>query len=278
MTQSAVVTKIAEDLFEEALRDYIGLWQIVRRVVLAWPSDDVEFVRRTTLVIVQDLLHRRMLAGDLSRTDGFDPWVTQAPENVCSRIATAWDQLGRLPDIGDICWFDRQSTVDTGQKVLRLQCEGIEPTALWRSVESLSIVAFAMPARQTFRAAWLFQLIFNNGSLIEFSSACTQIVGWQEVGSLNIRYSDESSDGRRAVGLALLRTDLPPFQVIALEKLVFEDDDVITECGLSFYEASGEEIVVSAGIPPGSVTIAAPFSKACFEPQFSNSVCKRERL
>jgi hypothetical protein len=61
-----------------------------------------------------------------------------------------------------------------------------------------------------------------------------------------------------------------------LEKLVYEDDDVISECGLVMYGVGGAEIIIAAGISPGSVSVAASFATGPFEPQFSLGTCRRE--
>lgn len=166
----------------------------------------------------------------------------------------------------------------TGQKVLRFQCEGIASKDIWKSRQGLSVVAYAMPLGQSLQAAWIFQLIFDDGSLLEFSSACTQVIGWQEVGSLNIQLIRHPSNEQSDKGSDLLKTDVPNFRLNSLAKLVYVDNDVSSECALVLCGVSGEEIVVSAGISPGSVSIAAPFSETSFEPQFSVSVCKRELL
>ncbi|MBU2284914.1 MAG: hypothetical protein KKC85_00590, partial [Gammaproteobacteria bacterium] len=68
------------------------------------------------------------------------------------------------------------------------------------------------------------------------------------------------------------------FRILTLSRLLYEDDDVISECALAFGGRDGEQIVIAAGIPPGSVSIAAPFSEEQFEPQFAMSTCRRESM
>ena len=166
----------------------------------------------------------------------------------------------------------------TGQKVLRLQCEGVAPEDIWKSVQGLSVVGYALPPGQSIQAAWIFQLIFDDGSLIDFSSACTQVAGWQEVGSLNMQLIRKLPKEQLDKGSDLLRTDVLNFRLNSLAKLAYADDDVSSECALVFCGENGEEIIVATGIPPGSVSISAPFLETSFEPEFSVSECKRELL
>ena len=75
-----------------------------------------------------------------------------------------------------------------------------------------------------------------------------------------------------------MRVDVPPFRVTSLIKLVYEDNNFSSECGIAIGGANEEEIVVATGISPGSVSVSAPFSTSTFEPEFSVSECKREFL
>lgn len=162
-----------------------------------------------------------------------------------------------------------------GQKVLRLQCESIEPENIPKYAQDLSVVAYSMPTGHSFQAAWIFRLIFSNGSSLEFSSACTMVVGWQEVGSLNIQLINQAKPDIDAV---LVRFEVPPFRVTSLVKLVYEDNNFRSECGIAIGGENGDEIVVATGVSPGSVSIAAPFSTSAFDPEFSVSECSREFL
>ncbi len=166
----------------------------------------------------------------------------------------------------------------TGKKLLAFQCEGIDAGDLRSVLNGQQIVAYAMPAGHSLHAAWLFRLILRDGRLLEFSSACTQVVDWQEVGSLNIRLVDYSSGDAVDLVPEVLTTTIPKVHLQSLEKLVYEDADVVSECALVLQGDGGEEIVVAAGIPAGSVSVLASFATGPFEPQFAISTCRRERL
>jgi|GEM_PF-3503213 len=166
----------------------------------------------------------------------------------------------------------------TGKKVLAFQCEGIEASALWSALNGRQIVAYAMPFEHSLQAAWLFWLILSSGEMLEFSAACTQIVDWQEVGSLNIRLIGRATDAPAASHQHMATVAVPAIHLQALERLVYEDTDVVSECGLLLRGEDGNEVVIAAGIPPGSVSISAAFNKGPFEPQFAISACRRECL
>lgn len=166
----------------------------------------------------------------------------------------------------------------TGKKVLAFQCEGVASDALSNAVKGRNIVAYSMPVGHSFQAAWVFRLILEGDDLFEFSSACTQVVGWHEVGSLSIRFVKGSNKGRADATPDLEAIAIPVFRVLALEKLVYEDADVVSECALVLRGEDGEEIVVAAGIPPGSVSVTAPFTEGLFEPQFTLASCRRDAV
>jgi hypothetical protein len=88
----------------EAAEDYIGLWQIVgaARDKTNKPDEVITGV----LDIVRALLDRGLLAGNLKKEGGFEPWAQQQPDAVLSRIQEEWRALGHDPTIDDIAWFD----------------------------------------------------------------------------------------------------------------------------------------------------------------------------
>jgi hypothetical protein len=71
---------------------------------------------------------------------------------------------------------------------------------------------------------------------------------------------------------------LTDFRVESVERLVYEDADVYTECGIALKDSSLREIVIASGTAPGSVSIAAPFSTDGFQPEFAMEQLQRRRL
>jgi hypothetical protein len=153
----------------------------------------------------------------------------------------------------------------TEQKVLRFQCENITSENIPNYLQDLSVVAYAMPAGHSFQAAWIFRLIFSDDSSLEFSSACTMVVGWQEVGSLNVQLINPVKMDADTV---LVRVEVPPIRVMSLIKLLYENKNFRSECGIVIVGENEEEIVVATGISPGSVSIAAPFRRLLLSQSF----------
>jgi len=172
--------------------------------------------------------------------------------------------------------FITPKVTEAGKKLLQFQLEGSELKSILKLIQSHHITAYGMPDGHTFDAAWKFQLYFGDDNVfVEFSSACTQVVDWQEVGSLNIRMTLCDAENTVCVEPGLSKHAISSFFVERLEKLIYEDDDVISECGLVIYGAGGAEIIIAAGISPGSVSVAAAFATEPFEPQFSLDTCRR---
>lgn len=166
-----------------------------------------------------------------------------------------------------------------GRMKFSYQCEGVACEALWRELAGQRLAAYAVPSGHTLQVAWGMSFIFESGLVLDFSSACTQAIGWQEVGSLNIQLIHPSVNGVSAVGADRNEVAIPVIELAYAEKLIYEDDDVVVECGLLLRGRGEQEVVVSAGIPPGSVSVHAPFSAGqLYEPQFSLSTCRRQRL
>jgi hypothetical protein len=165
---------------------------------------------------------------------------------------------------------------DDGRKVLYFQYEGIDEATFWNAIDGQYVIAYVLPIGHSFQAAWIFHLIFQNGKSIEFSSACTQVVGWEEVGSLNIRFFSHLPEDLFEYKFKIDKVYFPVVKIQKIQKFVYEDADVISECGLVFIGTQGEEIVVAVGIPPGAVFVMKSFTDQRFEPEFELAVCQRE--
>jgi hypothetical protein len=92
-----------ESFYNEAHDDYVGLWQIFRRTHNRLIESDVADTQ--TLEIVRALIARGLLAGNLTKDGGFEPWEEEQPDAVVNRVQREWRQLGRAPTIDDIAWF-----------------------------------------------------------------------------------------------------------------------------------------------------------------------------
>lgn len=169
-------------------------------------------------------------------------------------------------------------TTPDGKKLLAWQLEGLGGLTLWDHLTSRMVRGYRMHDGHTFGAAWGLTLLFDGQLSVEFSSACTMTAGWQEMGSLNIALSyvpdhvtaDASSENREI--------PLPALSACRIDKITYEEDGFITECGLAIVGADGTEIIITSAASPGSVTVSTPFLQDQFDPEFALALCRRERL
>ena len=175
--------------------------------------------------------------------------------------------------------FITPDKTSTGKKSFPYQCEGFECDALWRHLEGQRLVAYVLPDGHGLTAVWGLSLVFYSGLILEFSSACTQAVDWKEVGSLNVKLTRDSKEGVATMIAERKGIAVPLVELANAEKLIYEDEDVVVECGLVLHGSDGQQVVIAAGIPPGSVSVHASFSVGQpFEPQFSLATCRRQTL
>lgn len=104
------IDKICDDFKREAMRDYVGLWQVMNAIERDFKPASPEERRRLTLEVVKKLIAGGLQAVDLEpRGSGCVPWAHQDVKHVVNRINAEWNALGRDPDIGDIVWFNNPS-------------------------------------------------------------------------------------------------------------------------------------------------------------------------
>lgn len=94
----------ADDFYNEAKDDWVGLWEIVAAAKENFSMQ--EEVREGSFEIVRLLIARGLRAGNLTKEGGFVPWPQQDPDTVIDRIRREWTELGGDPTINDIAWFD----------------------------------------------------------------------------------------------------------------------------------------------------------------------------
>jgi hypothetical protein len=170
-------------------------------------------------------------------------------------------------------------SMSTEKRAICYQCEGVECKDLWCRLEGRQLIGYALPEGHTLQAAWELSVVFDSGLVLEFSSACTQTVDWQEVGSLNVRLTHRAAEPGVATTAKANELAVPPISLVAAEKLTYEDEDLVVECGLVLLGADDQQVVIAVGVPPGSVTVQASFSAGqSFEPQFQLSLCRRKRI
>lgn len=140
------------------------------------------------------------------------------------------------------------------------------------------IIAFACPSGQSLGCTWQLRVFLDSGVVVEFSSLTTDLGNWQEVGSLLLR----AVDGRLPTDMcnhALFQsTMIGPFRINRIDCLLYETKDVLAECGVVLHSEEDQEIIIAAGVPPGSVSVSASSIEAQFEPEFETRCYQRMPL
>jgi hypothetical protein len=165
-----------------------------------------------------------------------------------------------------------------GKRLLPFQIEGASIYELLTLLTDRHILGWDVPVGHSLKEAWPIRLIFEQFILVEVSSACTVTTGWQEVGSLNISVQIDTAESKSSGAFERIYSSVSEFKVESVEKLVFENETLITECGIVFVSSNGLEIVVMAGIPPNSVTAFIGVDNESFSPEFPLELCRRDKF
>jgi hypothetical protein len=95
------------------LDDWVGLWEIVR-LVRERESGDINDLDVKSLVIgllTQLLDNDEVQVGSLINGGEFSSWPS-SKEEAMRDIITAWENLGRDPNIGEVCWLQNTELGD----------------------------------------------------------------------------------------------------------------------------------------------------------------------
>jgi hypothetical protein len=94
---------VAQQIYQECLQDYVGLWSVVRRF-RAFASVEQSDISKTVLHLLMQLIsERKIVAGDFAHGK-FRQWE-MSPQEIIARIEREWTSLGHDPNIGEIVWF-----------------------------------------------------------------------------------------------------------------------------------------------------------------------------
>ena len=125
--------------------------------------------------------------------------------------------------------------------------------------ERACITGYSLPIQQSLTSAWELTLFFNNKMVVEFSSISNQVDGWEELGALKMKFKVASN--KNLNNEVYKKIGIPEFCITDIECLYFEDDDVYIESGIIFNNDIGDQIVITTGISPGSVSVKAAFNE-----------------
>lgn len=110
-----------------------------------------------------------------------------------------------------------------------------------------------------------FRLYLDRGEVLIFSSKCTGVGGWDEVGSLSIALELKREE---PIPSAFIKTDIDHIHVANYSMLVFERGDVYSEAGICFSSDSGERVIIAAAAVTGAVSVYLPKASQEFKPEF----------
>lgn len=88
--------------------DYTGLWQILKTICKEDYSIEKipNWARKQTIEVINDLLREELIeAGFVDQESHKFISFKWSPNETLNFIEKQWDQLGRVPNIGDICDF-----------------------------------------------------------------------------------------------------------------------------------------------------------------------------
>lgn len=162
--------------------------------------------------------------------------------------------------------FITDALVD-GKYVLPFQIEGVDRKTFIKFVHGKSVLGYSLPKDQMLKAAWDFCLFLDDDISISFSSATTGIGDWAEMGSLNINVCAIPDSNALRYADKYVSKNLSLCVIKRVDQLVFRDEKVYSECGLVLCDGDGDEIIVAAGVSPGSVSVSLPSDKTQFEPE-----------
>jgi len=103
---------IQREILIEGLEDYVGLWQVARSVRRTFGELPTERIRELALHRLKPLLDGALIeAGVPAEGGSFACWGSDAATTL-HRIDAEWRELGKDPNIPDICWFSNTEKGD----------------------------------------------------------------------------------------------------------------------------------------------------------------------
>ncbi|WMP18902.1 hypothetical protein [Thiothrix lacustris] len=158
--------------------------------------------------------------------------------------------------------------LQNGKYILPYQIGGLAFSEIRLKLISSSIVGYSLPISQSLRETWDLHIYLDTGISITFSSACTGVGGWQEMGSLNMDFSGTMDMDKQVESKYSMTKFDNPFLIEKIYSLVFHDNDIYSESGLIFVDPNGQEVIVATGVSAGSVSMRIPFDDN-FEPELA---------
>jgi hypothetical protein len=107
-----------DDFIVEGTEDYVGLWEIIHEFRAKYPETNQKQIQKMTLEAVREILDTGFMQigmFDNGRDLEYKIWNLDIDDSI-HRIETEWNELGRVPSIGEIAWL---ITSDKGEEEAR---------------------------------------------------------------------------------------------------------------------------------------------------------------
>ncbi len=170
-----------------------------------------------------------------------------------------------------------ENALVNGKYRLPVQYTGLTEQKFKDLIISTSFTGYEIPAKQSLNCTWVLRFHFDNATSIDISALCTNIGGWQEMGSLKIIFHNEDQTSQQDSSL-LVKRNIGCFSIAHISLITFDDDNVYAECGVIFCNDKGDECVVATAPAPGAVTVKLPSQSSEFQPEMLLSDCQRITL
>ncbi|MGB3511452.1 MAG: hypothetical protein WBA93_19890 [Microcoleaceae cyanobacterium] len=101
--------QFCDDFVIEGTEDYVGLWEIIYKFELKFPQTNPQEIRLMALETTREILETGFMEiGMFEYVDKnnleYQIWNLDI-DSIINRIEREWDELGRIPNIGDIAWL-----------------------------------------------------------------------------------------------------------------------------------------------------------------------------
>ncbi|WP_143653471.1 hypothetical protein [Streptosporangium subroseum] len=91
--------------------DWVHFAQVVDQVYLVGGARSLEEALELAILAVGQLLKSGLMVAGTLRDDGFHPWEV-SPSEALLIIEREALSLGRLPEVGEICWLNSSAEAD----------------------------------------------------------------------------------------------------------------------------------------------------------------------
>lgn len=137
------------------------------------------------------------------------------------------------------------------------------------------ILSYEIPKTQSLKCCWLFRLNLINGERLTFSSKCTNVGGWNEIGSLNIAFDRPVEEYDRSI---FNRESIEKHETKEVSLLTYSEENVYAETGVVLVNEVGGELIILCSPASGAVTVNIPGLKSELKPEFDFLEYKRKKL